>query len=232
MIMYKLEDINNTISEMNNNVTGILDRGEEHLSSDIQKYRNDNQLINNDINYTELGKKEKSKELSEKYYEEIQKQGENFIQEIEREYDSAIEKVSTLMQYDSERKIVQADKVDKVKENSDLIYATQVLNSIDDETEAGMLKELLNQYQANEKIINLVKLKANKLNKNDVNSSDLNEVIKEIKLLDTDYVEQLKGEKLKKANFFREKKYPCKSFSHDLEELYGINKSKIEDFFR
>lgn len=226
MIIYKLEDINNTISGMRNNINGILDRGETHLSADIDKFRKEKQIVVNDNNYTESGKQEKANELSLKHLEEIKNQGEKFIQEIEKEYDSAIESINTLVQFDSEAKLVQEDKVDKVKENSDLIYAVQLLNNIDDSQDSGMLKELFEKYQKNEKIMNLVKMKVNKLIKNGVSSSALDEVLKSIKLLDADYVEQLKTEKDKSISYFRENGYPNKTFAHKLERIYEVKIGK------
>lgn len=231
MIIYKLEDINNTIEEMNINISEVLDKGETHLSSDIDKYRSSKQEIMSNDNYTESGKSELLNELSIKHYEGIQKDGENFISEIAKEYDSAIARVSTLTQYDSEAKIVQEDKVDKVKENTDLMYVVQVLNNIDDEKETGMLKELLEEYQNNQKIINLIKLKVNKLSKSDVNSTDLDEVLNKIKLLDTDYVEKLQKEKTNRIDYYKENGYTSKTFSHKLDQIYEVSVGKsILDF--
>ena len=233
MIMYKLEDINNTISGMQNNINVILDKGETHLSSDIDKYRSSKQEVMSNVNYTESGKQELANELSIKHCDEMEKAGESFINEIANEYDKAIAEVSTLMQYDLERKIVQEDKKDKVKENTDLLYAIQVLNGVDDEKDSGILKELFEQYQTNEKILNLIKLKANKLSNNGVMSYHLEEILRSIKLLDTDYTEQLKTEKDNKIDFFRKKKYPCSAFSHDLEKIYEVKVGKsILDFIQ
>ena len=226
MIIYKLEDINNTISEMKNNINGILDNGETHLSSDIDKYRSSKQEIMSNDNYTESGKSEILNDLSIKHYDGIKKDGESFINEIAKEYDSAIARVSTLTQYDSEAKIVQEDKVDNVKENTDLMYVVQALNSIDEAQETRLLKELFEKYQTNEKIMNLIKLKVNKLSKNDVTSTDLDEVLNKIKLLDTDYVEQLQKEKINRIDYYRENGYTSKTFAHKLDKIYEVNVGK------
>lgn len=233
MIIYKAEDINNTIGEMGNNIKGILDKSESNLSSSIDKYRSEKQKITNNDQYTQTGKKETSNQLSIKYCEQTKRAGEKYIEEIEQEYDSAIERVTTLTQYDSEAKTVQESKVDRVKENTDLAYTIQVLNNIDDPEETGILKELFEKYQDNEKIINLIKLKANKLTKNGVDSQALNQVRETIKSLDTDYIEQLKNEKIRKISNFRNSGYPSNSFNHNLEKIYEVSIGKtILDFVR
>lgn len=84
------------------------------------------------------------------------------------------------------------------------MYVVQVLNNIDEAQDNGMLKELIEKYKNNEKIMNLIKLKANKLNKKGVTSPDLNEVIDKIELLDTDYVEKLQKEKINRIDYYRE----------------------------
>jgi len=226
MIIYKLEGINSTIAEMKNNINGILDKGETHLSSDIDKYRNEKQRIMNDDNYTESGKKETFNKLSIEHYNCIKKDGGNFINEIVKEYDSAIERVNTLIQYDSEARTVQEDKADKAKENTNLIYAVQVLNSIDEAQETGILKELFEKYKNTEKIVTLIKLKANKLNKNGVTSPDLDEVLDNIKLLDTDYAEQLQKEKNNRIDSYRENGYTSRTFAHKLDQIYEITVGK------
>jgi antitoxin component HigA of HigAB toxin-antitoxin module len=226
MIIYKLEDIKSKIAEMKNNIDGILDKGEAYLSSDIDKYRSRKQEIMSNDNYTESGKFEILNELSINHYDGIKKEGENFINDIANEYDRAIAEVSKLVKYDSEEKASQEDKVDKVKENTDLMYVIQALNSIEEEQETKLLKELFEKYQTNEKIMYLIKLKANKLSKNDVTSTNLDEVLSKIKLLDTDYVEQLQKEKNNRIDYYRESGYTCKTFAHKLNQIYEVSVGK------
>lgn len=226
MIIYKLDDINNTISGMRKNINGILDRGEEHLSSDLEKFRNDKQEIMNSSNYTDSGRSEILNELSIKHYDGIKKEGENFINEIAKEYDAAIAEVGKLVQYDSESQIVQESKVDRIKENTDLMYVIQALNNIEDEKEAKILNDLFEKYKTNEKILNLIKLKVNKLNKNGITSHKLDDVNNKIKLLDADYVEQLQKEKDNSIGYYKENGYISKTFPHKLEQIYEIKVGK------
>ncbi|NFA43710.1 hypothetical protein EXM65_14360 [Clostridium botulinum] len=233
MIMYKLNEINERIAEKDKNIKSILEKGENTIQADIQKYRAEKGAISTSKDLTEAGKEKELDKLSYGYYDKCVANGKILIQQISDEYDSAIERVKELKQFDDERKIVtdaKTKEIDVIKANTNLMYAAQVLNNIDKDYGHEELKNLLEHNQESEKIITLIKMKAYKLKKDNANSPELNDIIETINKLNIDYVEQLENKKVWDMEYYNNKEYPRIINRIPIKELFEVDKADIRKF--
>lgn len=233
MIIYKLKEINERIEEMRSNIKIIKEEAENNIQEDIKVFRSKQRQIENNSNLSAQGKDNELNKLSHNYYDRYVDKGSEIIKRIEEEYDKAIDRVKELKQFDDERKIVnmsKADSAEAIKQNTSLLYAVQILNNIDEKYNHDELIKLFDNNQDSEKILTLIKMKGEELQRKGVNSDELNKMMYTLNTFDTDYVAKLEDEKESSMKYCQSVEYPRVITAIPLKELFEVDKTDITKF--
>lgn len=233
MIIYKLKEINERIEEMKKNINSIKEEAENDIQKDIQVFRSKQRQIENNSNLSAQGKDNELNKLSHTYYDKYINKGAAITNKIQEEYDKAIERIKELKQFDDERKIVnisKADSTEAIKQNTSLMYAIQVLNNIDEKYNHDELIKLFDNNQESEKILTLIKMKGEELQRKGVNTDELNKMMYTLDTFNTDYVAKLENEKLDTMEYCKNVEYPRVITLISLRELFEVEKTDIAKF--
>ena len=233
MIIYKLNEINERIEEMRSNINNIKKKAEDEIQADIQIYRSECNNIKYSNDFSESGKEKQLNILSQKYYDKYVKKGAELSKQIEAEYNKAIDRVKELKQFDDERKIVDTSKADAaeiLKQNTNLVYAIEVLKNIDEKSNHAELTRLFDSSQGSEKILNLIKLKGNDLQSVGVEDESINKMMYTLKSFDTDYAEKLNNEKLNSIDYCKNVEYPRVITKMSLKDVFEVDKNNLSQF--
>lgn len=234
MIIYKLNEINERIEEMRSNIKKIIKDGEKVFYKDIENYRSEKQQVENNKDLTDTGKNNMKREVSNKYYNKYVSKGKLIIDDIAAEYDKAIARVKELKNMDDEKKIINYDNAkdtDVIKENTNLMYAIQILNSIDENQGHEQLKTLFDSNQGSEKILTLIKMKVDRLKKTGAESNEINEVSNAIKQLDVDYISKIEYEKMQDIDYYERTEYPRTITRNTIKDIFEVSAAEQSKFF-